>query len=271
MSGCEVQLERNEKVAILTLDRPERHNALNEAMWAAIDTALDELEARPPRAVVLTGAGTTAFCAGMDVNPDNPQIARLVDAIRNGDRDPAAAFLQGLRRTVDRLVGVPFPVIAAINGKAYGGGAEIATRCDLRVADPGAILCFSEVRLGLMPDMGGGPALTHLIGPGRAADLILTARKVTADEALSLGLVNRVSAPGCALDEALDLAQRIAKNGPRAVRSAVDVIRRSADLPITDALDLELRRAADLIASGEGAVGIRAFLSGTAPDFPDVE
>ena len=169
MPSSQVRLERREKVAILTLDRPERHNALNEAMWTSLEKALDEIEANPPRVVVLTGAGKTAFCAGMDVNPDNPQIARLVEALRDGDREPAEAFLQGLRQTVDRLIALPVPIIAAINGKAYGGGAEIASRCDLRVADPEAILCFSEVRLGLMPDMGGGPALTHLIGPGRAA------------------------------------------------------------------------------------------------------
>src|SRR5262249_33226445 len=238
-------------IAIVMLDRPERRNALNEAMWSELDEAASELEARPGRGVVITGAGDRAFCAGMDVNPDNPQVAGLVEAVQTHDRAPVAALLGRIRATLDRLVGLPVPVIAAVNGLAYGGGAELAVRCDLRVADPAAVFCFSEVRLGLMPDMGGGVALTRLLGPSRAADLVLTARRVGAPEALALGLVNRVSAPGKALEEALDLAAAVAKNGPRAVRAALDVIRTTGDLSERDALALELERATTLIVSGE--------------------
>jgi enoyl-CoA hydratase len=162
------------------------------------------------------------------------------------------------------------PIIAALGGLAYGGGAEIAARCDLRVADPRATLCFSEVRLGLMPDLGGGVALARLVGAGRAADLILTARKVRAEEALALGLVNRGSEQGASLDEALALAQEIAANGPRAVRAALAVIRGNADLSWREALHGELEAAAQLIASGECQVGIAAFLSRTPPQFRDV-
>ena len=113
-----------------------------------------------------------------------------------GEKEPIARSIGELRAAVDRFVRLPVPIIAAINGNAFGGGAELAVRCDLRVMDPDAEICFSEVRLGLMPDWGGGATLTHLIGSAAAADLILTARRVGAEESLRIGLVNRVSAPG---------------------------------------------------------------------------
>lgn len=248
-------------VAVVTLDRPERRNALDANMWADFDRVVGELEADLPRVVVVTGAGDRAFSAGMDVNPDNPQVGGLMTAVATHDRAPVHAMLAPIRGCVDRLVALRVPVIAAVNGLAYGGGAEIATRCDLRVADPAAVICFSEVTLGLMPDWGGGVALTRLLGPARAADLILTARKVAADEALALGLVNRVSAPGQALAEALAIAQGMAARGPTAIRFALEVIRRTPELPLADALALELDRAVALIASGECVPYITAFFS----------
>jgi enoyl-CoA hydratase/carnithine racemase len=175
-------------------------------------------------------------------------------------------MLEEMLGVLDRLFALPVPIIAAVGGVAYGGGAELATRCDLRVVAPGATFCFSEVKLGLMPDWGGGVALARLLGPARAADLILTARKVGADEALALGLANRVGG----LDDALALAGQIAENGPRAVRAALSVIRGAGDLSWRDALALELDAASDLIAAGECQVGIAAFLSRTPPQFPDV-
>ena len=270
MASGSVRVERNGKLATVTLDRPDKKNALDETMWLALERALDELEAGLPRAVVLTGAGP-AFCAGVDVNPDNPMSATLMQAMQEKQSAQAHALLSRMRTIVDRLVALPVPVIAALNGLAYGGGAELAARLDLRVIDPEANLCFSEVRLGLMPDLGGGVALTRLVGPARAADLILTARRVGAEEALRLGLVNRVSAPGKCLETALELAESIAKNGPRAVRSALEIIRKSSDLSISEALSLELSRAADLIVSGECVHGISALFSKRDPEFPDVE
>ncbi len=269
MSDGQVRVERRGAIAVVTLDRPSRRNALGAAMWDALERAVAEIEQTRPRAVIVTGAGDAAFCAGMDVNPDNSQVAALIQAVEQHDRKPVHALLTRLRGVLDRLVELPVPVIAAISGVAFGGGAELAVRCDLRVADPGATLCFSEVRLGLMPDWGGGVALARLLGPSRAADLILTARRVAAAEALSLGLVNRVSEPGGALREAIALAEAIAKNGPRAVRAALGVIRGAADRPQAEALAVELERAVDLIASGECVHGIGAFLSRTEPEFPD--
>ncbi len=270
MDDYGIRLILTDGVAVVTLDRPARRNAMDQRMWSGLSEAAGTLAARPPRAVVVTGAGT-AFCAGMDVNPDNPQVAGLLEAVQGHDPAPVRRLIDELARTVRALVGLPVPVIAAVNGLAYGGGAELAVSCDLRVLDPSAVIRFSEVRLGLMPDWGGGVALTRLAGPSAAADLILTARPVPAPEALALGLANRVSAPGKALEEALDLARAMAKNGPRAVRHALSVIRATPDLPLDQALDLEAREASDLIASGECVHGISAFFEKKEPEFPDAD
>ncbi len=264
-----VRLERRGPVALVTLDRPRRHNAFDAAMWGSLEHTVAHLRADPPRVVVLTGTGERSFCAGFDVNPDNPQVAALLDAMEHGRRAPAEGLLRDIRRVVDDLCALPVPLIAAVNGDAYGGGAELAVRCDLRVMAPQAIVCFSEVRLGLMPDWGGGPALVRLVGASRAADLILTARRLEAPEALQLGVVNRVSAPSRCREEALELAAAIAANGPRAVRAALALIRATGDLPLARALDRERDAAASLIASGECLRGVEAFLKGQKPEFED--
>jgi len=266
-----IGLERRDNIAIVTIDRPERRNAFDEALWAELGDVGRKLADWLPRAVVLTGAGDAAFSAGQDVRPDNPQIERLTLAVQNHEVEPARAMLDFIHANLAALFDVPVPIIAAINGVAFGGGAEIAVRCDMRVMDLGASLCFSETRLGLMPDLGGGVALTRLIGPGRGAELILTARRVDANEALSLGLVNRVSEHGESVESAFELAEEIAANGPRAVRAALGVIRGCADLPWREAVEQEVSAAAELIASAECTHGIAAFLSGTKAEFPDPE
>ncbi len=266
-----VRLDKRGAVSVITIDRPERRNAFDETMWTELGEVGRQVHADVPRAVVLTGAGTAAFSAGQDVRPDNPQIARMMSAVQNKQVEPAAAMLAFIHESLTPLFTLPVPVIAAINGVAFGGGAEIAARCDLRVMDPEATICFSETRLGLMPDLGGGVALTRLLGPARAADLILTARRVAAEEALSLGLVNRISEAGKSLDAALELAEAIAANGPRAVRSALRVIRTTQDQSWQAALKQEVDLAAELIASAECTHGITAFLSRTKAEFPDVD
>jgi len=270
MDRGEVIVDRDGKLAKVILNHPNRLNACNQSMFEQMEAAARELAEPPlPRAVIVTGDGVKAFCAGFDVNPDNPMVAEMAGALESGQRQPIETAIAAIRRAVDRLVALPMPIIAAVNGKAYGGGAELAVRCDLRVMDPAAEICFSEVRLGLMPDWGGGATLIHLIGAAAAADLVLTGRRVRAPEALRLGLVNRVSAPGKALDEAIEMAAAIMCNGPLAVQSALKVIRAGRNLRLEAALDLEQRTAVDLIASGECLHGIGAFLNGQSPVFPD--
>jgi enoyl-CoA hydratase/carnithine racemase len=269
MSEYGVRLERKDKVAVITFNRPERRNAFNEAMWSGLEQTVQELKERLPRVIIVTGSGK-AFCAGFDINPDNPQMSGLIEWVQKKERPPVETLIKRLQSAVNDLVTLPVPVIVAINGDAYGGGAELASRCDLRVMDPQAVICCAEVKLGLMPDWGGGPGLTRLIGASQAADMILTGRKVGANEALRIGLVNRISAPGMALDEAMALAESIAKNGPRAVRHALTVIRQVQELTMKQALALECQEAVTLITSGECIQGITAFLSKQPPEFPDI-
>ncbi|BBO71562.1 3-hydroxybutyryl-CoA dehydratase [Desulfosarcina alkanivorans] len=270
MASEGIAVEKKGPLALVSLRRPDRRNAFNRAMFRALEDAARKLATPPlPRAVVVTGAGPDAFCAGFDVNPDNPMVAEMMGALEQGERGPIERSIGVVRSAVDRFVELPVPIIAAINGSAFGGGAELAVRCDLRVMDPDAELCFSEVRLGLMPDWGGGAALTHLIGSAASADLILTARRVGADEALRIGLANRISPPGKALETAVEMAGAIMRNGPQAVRSALTVIRAGRELSLQATLDMERRTAVDLIASGECLHGIGAFLTGQAPAFPD--
>ncbi|MCD6584824.1 MAG: enoyl-CoA hydratase/isomerase family protein [Desulfobacteraceae bacterium] len=264
-------LARKGNVAIVTMNRPQRRNAFNEHMFLALAQVTGELKKNMPRAIVITGGGENAFSAGFDVNPDNPWVAKLIDSVEKGNRNSAETLIGQVRKIVDEFVCLPVPIIAALNGLAYGGGAELATRCDLRVMDPDAVISFSEVRLGLMPDWGGGAALAHLIGPSRAADMILTARNVLAGEAINFGLVNRISRPGECLDEAVRLAEMISKNGPRAVSYALNLIRQSQNQSLNQSLDLEADKAVSLIVSGECFHGVAAFLEKKEPEFPDVD
>lgn len=264
-----ISMERKEKVAVITLNRPERLNAFNKDMFSALAEITDQLKQHLPRAVVITGSGKN-FSAGFDVNPDNPLVGNLIEAVKNHKREPVDELISLIRKTTDGFTGLPVPVIAAIEGKTYGGGAELAARCDIRIADPSTEFCFSETKLGLMPDWGGGVALTRLTGAGIAAELVLTARPFNAEEALQIGFINRISKSGESLKEALSMAQTIAKNGPAAVRACLRVIRESTGKPLLEALDLESDEAAKLITAGECFHGIGAFLSKKEPEFPDI-
>lgn len=270
MTDYGIRLKIKDKIGIVTLDRPDRLNAFNETMFGELAKVTAKLKKDLPRAIVITGSGMKAFSAGFDVNPDNPQISGLMKAVEKHDDTPVKNMLQNLRDVVDGFVSLPVPLIAAVNGKAYGGGAELATRCDMRVMDPEAEFCFSELKLGLMPDWGGGATLVHLIGPSNATDLILTARKIFADESLNLGLVNKICQPGGALVEAIQIAETISQNGPRATRFSLEMIRESRNLSLNASLKLELDKAVSLVASGECIHGISAFLTKQKPDFPDI-
>ena len=254
---------------MVTMSRTRKKNAFDESMFAALETVTDELKQSLPRAIIITGDGEEAFCTGFDVNPENPLVAEFLKVLESKDKKPARQLVNRIRKAVDGFISLPVPIIAAINGLAYGGGMELATRCDLRVMDRTAKLCFSEVRLGLMPDWGGGPYLTRLVGTAIASDLILTARSIDAEEAQKLGLVNRVSDKGRSVNEAISLAEQIAQNGPKAVRQALAVIRQSQGLPLEKALELEADKAAELIVSGECIHGITAFMDKKDPEFSD--
>lgn len=271
MDGDCLYVEDKGNVAIVTINRPEKKNAFDELMFQKLAEAADRIKARLPRAVIITGSGSSSFSAGFDVNPDNPMVKKIIDAAADKNPGPAKDLMDDIHNAVTSFVDLPVPVIAAMNGSAYGGGAELAMRCDLRVIDPEAVICFSETKLGLMPDWGGCTALSFLAGAARAAEMVLTARKVSATEAYSMGIVNRVSTKGRALEESIEMAGIIASNGPRAVRSSLALIRGSRNATYNESLEMEKHLASALVSSGECFHGVGAFLKKEPPVFPDID
>jgi enoyl-CoA hydratase/carnithine racemase len=240
-----------------TIDGATRRNAISRSMLAELESHVRRVASqRAVRAVVLTGDGDKAFCAGADLK----ERAGMTEL-------EVRAFLEQLRRTLRAMEVADTVFIAAINGVALGGGTELALACDLRVAAPAAELGLTEVALGIIPGGGGTQRLTRLLGPGRAKDLILTARRVAAAEAFVLGLVNRMAPEGRLLETALGLASQVAANAPLAVGAAKHAIDEGAALELDDALALELRKYEIVLASEDRKEGLAAFAEKRPPRY----
>jgi enoyl-CoA hydratase len=233
------------------VDRPEKLNALNAAVQEALDARIAEAQKEPDlRCLILTGAGEKAFIAGADIG----ELARLTPLEGREHARRGQALL-------DRIDNLAVPSIAAINGYAYGGGLELALACTLRVASENAKMGLPETSLGILPGYGGTQRLARLVGRAKAAELVLTAEKgLTAAEAGSLGLVNRVVAAGQALAAATDLAKAIAKNGPIACRYALEAIRRGVEMPLPEALSYEATLFGLCASTEDMKEGMSAFL-----------
>lgn len=253
-----VRVEIQPPLARVTLDRPEKLNALNQALLRELAMALGQLYSQQEvRAVVLTGAGERAFAAGAD-------ITELTDL------DPTAARRLSQRTSTTMLAIERFPVpwIAAINGYALGGGLELALACTLRIASDTAQLGQPEVKLGLIPGYGGTQRLPRLIGETAALEMILTGAPVTAAEALRLGLVNRVVPPAELLATAEALALKIAANAPLAVRYAREAVRAAgAGVSMETGLEQETSLFALSCATTDMKEGTRAFIEKRVPAF----
>jgi enoyl-CoA hydratase/carnithine racemase len=258
-----VSLAVGDGVAILTLDRPDRRNALDGAMWEALREHCLAL-APEVRALVVTGAGGH-FSSGMDLSADNPLLARVAPAIQQGRESAGLEVIRELKTCVAALAEVEVPTFAAIEGACVGGGFEVALACDVRIAATDASIGLTETRMGMIPDLGGCVRLTRLVGTGRAADLITTARRISGEEAFRLGMVERTAAQGRALDIALEAAKAVACNAPEAVRLALSVVRTTRDLGTDEALAVESRAGAMALASGEAAEGVAAFFERRPP------
>ncbi|MEJ7616255.1 MAG: enoyl-CoA hydratase/isomerase family protein [Pyrinomonadaceae bacterium] len=257
MSHYETLLvERRDRVAILTINRPEKRNALNIKTRQEGAAALAELRAdESVRVVVITGAGDKAFIAGAD-------IAEFAGRTAITQRDVMTG--QSLFTALDTF---PKPVIAMINGYCLGGGCELALACDLRVASETAVFAQPEINLGIIPGGGGTQRLTRLIGEGKAMEMILTGDMIDARTAYTLGLVNLV-APFAELEaKTMELANRIAEKSPVALRLAKEAVKIAA----RSTLDEGLRREVDLFAlcfsSEDKEEGVSAFLEKRKPEF----
>ncbi len=253
-----VRLERRGSTALITIDRPDRMNALGRATVRELGRLARELTVdRNARAVVLTGAGGRAFSAGADLKE------------RQGMTEEEVRDFLGLYRpafgAIDRL---PKPVIAAIDGVAYGGGLELALCCDFRVASKSAKVGLTEVSLGIIPGAGGTQRLTRIVGEARAKELILFARRLDADEALALGVVHRVADEGqTALDAALALAATLAEGAPIAIAAALEAIDGASNVSLDEGLSLERRCYERTLGSKDRLEALAAFKEKRRPSF----
>lgn len=245
-----VLVERDGFVAVLTVNRPTKLNALDNATIGEIHAAIVELEADPAvGAIVVTGAGEKAFVAGAD-------IGMLAE---QGVLDGAANSRHGQAMTL-RIENCRKPVLAAINGFALGGGLELALACDLRFAADKAKLGMPEVSLGIVPGYGGTQRLPRLVGSGIALQMILTGDPIGADEALRIGLVNAVFPAAELLAEVKKIARRMVSRGPTALALAKQAVRRGAHLPMAEGLDLEADLFGMISSTAEMKEGMAAFL-----------
>jgi len=264
VSRGEIVLRREGGIARLIVERPERRNAVDAALWEALRARVVEAADDPPRVLVLSGAGGH-FCAGLDLKPDNPLLARVVPIAQRRDAEAARRLIRELKSVCDLLAAFPAPTIAAIEGACVGIGLELALACDLRVAAADATLSLPEIRLGLVPDLGGTVRAARLLGPGRAALLALAGRPLRGEDAARIGLVELLAEPGQALALADAVAADIVAGAPHAARGILHVLRSAADLDLGDALVLETEAGANALLSGEPLEGLAARAGGRRP------
>jgi enoyl-CoA hydratase len=252
-----LQIERHDAALLLTFDRPDKLNALSTPMLEQLDSALDEAAADAEvRVVVLTGAGDKAFVVGADIE----EYSRL-------DQAGFVAYQERSRRLFTRIDAFRKPMIGVINGYALGGGFEIALCCDVLIASSAARFGLPEGSLGLCPGGGGTQRLTHAVGAFVANDVLLSARRLTAHEALTLGLVSAVVEPADLLDAALAKAEAIVRIAPLAADAMARLVRAAGDLDLEDGLDQEQATLATLRETADADEGIAAFVEKRPPRF----
>ena len=254
---CEI----SEGIATLTLNRPEKLNAVNYAMADTLLAVLDTLEAdENVGAVIVTGAGERAFSAGGD-------IREFSQSVRCG---PAVAVREFVRRgqaTTARMEAFPKPIIAAVNGLAFGGGCEITEAVHLAVASERAVFAKPEIKLGMPPTFGGTQRLSRLAGRKRALELLLTGETFSPGRALEMGLVNQVVAHGDLMTAARDLARRIMRHSPLATASIITAVCRGLNMTIGEGLQVESEQFARVVPTRDIREGLDAWIEKRHPVF----
>ena len=255
-----------DRIAFIEINRPEKKNALNWECWQLFDEYFDQLSLNPDiRALVITGHPEDVFSAGVDVTPTDKFITDMFRALEKKDREELIEGFAFIQNVLSKLAHLPLPTVAAINGQCYSGAVELAAACDIRVANEEAVICLQETRLGLIPDLGGTVRLARLIGPGRAKDLIFTAREISADEARELGLVNHIFPKEHFKSHVIEYVKQITANSPGAVSAVKYIINAIAAMDENEALKLEREKAADNVLSEDCLEGIGAFLEKRKP------
>ncbi len=250
-------LEVRDRLAIVSINRPDKLNALNKKTLEELEMAIEEAVSREEiGAIILTGSGPKAFVAGADINELSEQ------APLSGKE--YSALGQRVLSTIESSAKV---VIAAINGYALGGGCELALACHMRVAAESAKLGLPEVTLGIIPGFGGTQRLARIVGKGRALELILSGDMIDANEAFRIGLVNRVTPQGGALASAEALARTVISRGPVAVRTSIEAVSRGLEMPIQEGFALEAALFGLVVTTEDFKEGTRAFVEKRKPEF----
>ncbi|MFQ5649562.1 MAG: enoyl-CoA hydratase/isomerase family protein [bacterium] len=255
--------EQRGRITVLTIDRPEVKNALDIETSRELAHHFREFRDDPESWVaVLTGSGNDAFCAGADLKRigDYYESVLPVERRHRGEIEPG---IGGITRNLP----IWKPIIAAINGHCLAGGLEIALACDIRIAEPHATFGLTEVKWGIIPGAGGTQRLPRLIGIPKALDLILTGRRISAEEALQAGLISRLTPKGQVLPTAIEVAETICENAPLAVRAAKEAVIRGMDLNLDEGLRLEQFLAEPLRRTEDAREGPKAFAEKRKPDF----
>lgn len=245
-----------DRIATLTVNRPDKLNALNAALIGELGAAIEEVQSREDVAgIVLTGAGR-AFIAGADISELSGGSALEGQRLARRGQEIFRKFELSAK-----------PTVAAVNGFALGGGCELAMACQMRIASEAAKFGQPEVKLGLIPGYGGTQRLPRLVGRGRALQLLLTGEMIDAAEAYRIGLVNRVVPADQLISAATSMLQQILTNAPLGIAACIDAVDRGLDMPLDDALALEATMFGVLIATEDTAEGTRAFLEKRPPRF----
>ena len=244
-----IKYEEEDKIAILTINRPKALNALNSGVLDELDKTLSSIDTNKIRALIITGAGEKSFVAGADIG----EMSKLT-------KKEGEAFGKKGNDVFRKIENFPIPVIAAINGFALGGGCEISMSCDIRICSENTVFGQPEVGLGITPGFGGTQRLARLVGEGMAKQMIYTARNIKADEALRIGLVNAVYKQSELMDAAKKMAKTIAMNAPIAVRNCKKAINEGMQVDIDKAIVIEEKLFGDCFESEDQRAGMGNFL-----------
>ncbi|SFN89108.1 Enoyl-CoA hydratase/carnithine racemase [Cohaesibacter marisflavi] len=256
-----ILFEQRDAVALLTLNRPEKLNALNYATNDRLMVLLDQIEADSSiGAVILTGAGERAFSAGGDIH-------EFTQSIRSGVEEAVREFCRRGQAMTARLEAFPKPVIVAVNGIAFGGGCEITEAAHLAVASAQALFAKPEINIGIPPTFGGTQRLPRLAGRKRALELLLTGDAFTPDQALALGLVNKVVSHEALLPTAFDLANRILRHSPLAASRIIAAVTRGLNAAIDEGLQIEREQFARMCTTKDVLEGLDAWIERRTPHY----
>jgi enoyl-CoA hydratase len=256
-----VLFDVRDRIAILTFNRPEKLNALNYALIDELMALLDTIEAEPDvQVVILTGAGERAFSAGGDI----PEFA---ESVRSGVDVAVRDFVRRGQAMTARLESFPKPIIAAVNGIAFGGGCEITEAVHIAIASERAIFAKPEIKLGMPPTFGGTQRLPRLAGRKRALELLLTGDTFSPQRAYDMGLINRIVPHGDLLSAARDMAHRIMRYSPLAAAGILRAVTRGINASIGEGLAIESEQFARMAPTHDLAEGLDAWIARRTPDY----